>query len=72
MGVFERDNDESSQVYRKPHSSPLALTHHTLPCRMLGGKHEFLQLVRRSHELGIKVFVDCSSRVSSSRMAKKY
>jgi hypothetical protein len=42
VGVFERDNDESSQVYRKPHSSPLAVTHHTLPCRMLGGKHQFL------------------------------
>ncbi len=37
MGVFQRDNDESSQVYRKPHASPTALTQRTLPCKMLGG-----------------------------------
>lgn len=39
---------------------------------MLGGKKQFQELVKRAHELGIKVIVDCSSRVSSSRMGKKY
>ena len=72
MGVFERDNDESSEVYRKPHASPIATTYRTIPCRMLGGKQQFLELVQRSHQLGLKVIVDCSSRVSSSRMGKKY
>ena len=39
---------------------------------MLGGKQQFQALVKRAHELGVKVIVDCSSRVSSSRMGKKY
>jgi hypothetical protein len=41
MGVFERDNEESLEVYRKPYASPIALTHRTVPCRMLGGKQQF-------------------------------
>lgn len=59
-------------MYRKPHASPTALTHRALPCRMLGGPEEFKKLVQSSHEEGIKVIVDCSTRVSSSRMSKRY
>ena len=69
-GVFERDNEATAEVYRKPNASPLAFTHRTYACKMLGGDAGLKALIDRAHYLNIKVIVDCSVRVSSSHMAK--
>ena len=39
---------------------------------MLGGEEGLKALLNRAHSLGIKIIVDCSIRVSSSRMSKRY
>ncbi len=39
---------------------------------MLGGEAGLKKLIDKAHDLGIKVIVDSSIRVSSSRMAKRY
>lgn len=59
-------------VYKKPHASSMALTNRSLPCSMLGGAEEFKALIDKTHKLGTKVIVDCTTRVSSSRMSKAY
>lgn len=50
----------------------MALTHRSLACRMLGGEEGLKTLINKAHGLGIKILVDCSVRVSSSRMSKRY
>ena len=39
---------------------------------MLGGDEGFRALIKQAHLLGIKVIVDCTARVSSSHMSKRY
>ena len=39
---------------------------------MLGGDEGLKKLIERAHYLNIKVIVDCSVRVSSSHMGKRY
>lgn len=39
---------------------------------MLGGKEGFKELTRKAKELDMHIMVDCLTRVSSSRMHKKY
>lgn len=39
---------------------------------MLGGEEGLKTLIKKAHCLGIKILVDCSVRVSSSRMSKRY
>ena len=50
----------------------MAFTYRTLACKMLGGDEGLHKLIKHAHALNIKVVVDCSIRVSSSRMNKKY
>ena len=71
-GVFERDNQATNDVYRKPNASALAFTHRTMACKMLGGDEGLRKVIDKAHKLNIKVIVDCSTRVSSSHMSKRY
>ena len=71
-GVFERDNQATAEIFRKPNASPMAFTNRTAACRMLGGDQGLKELIKKAHQLKIKVMVDCSLRVSSSHMSKKY
>ena len=50
----------------------MAFTHRTVASRMLGGDQGFKKVIAKAHSLNIKVIVDSTVRVSSSRMAKKY
>ena len=59
-------------MFRKPNASALAFTNRTMGCKMLGGDEGLNKLIQKAHGLNIKVIVDCSSRVSSSHMSKKY
>lgn len=72
MGVFERDSGKFSSGFKRPHASPMALTSRTAPCTMLGGQKAFIQLVKKSNEVGMKIVTDCTTRISSSRYDKCY
>jgi hypothetical protein len=71
-GVFERDTEPTAEVFRKPNASSMAFTYRTLACSMLGGDEALKRLIGKAHDFGIKVLVDCSIRVSSSHMGKRY
>ena len=72
MGVFERDVGKFSSGFKRPQASPMALTSRTTPCTMLGGHNSFVELMKKSHEVGMKIITDCTARVSSSRYNKIY
>jgi hypothetical protein len=67
MGVFERDSGKFASGFKRPHASPMALTSRTSPCTMLGGHQSFVDLVKKSHDVGMKIITDCTTRISSSR-----
>ncbi|MDR3736752.1 MAG: alpha-amylase family protein, partial [Acidobacteriaceae bacterium] len=79
MGVLERDNgllyDESDGTIRevqRPQASPLAITDRSCPNKMLGGERAYALVMDEARRAGIKVLVDCLSRVSSSRPHRRY
>ena len=39
---------------------------------MLGGEQDFLQVVEKAKDQGLKVIVDCLARISSSRHHRKF
>lgn len=79
LGALERDNgviyEGDSSVVReiqRPFASPLAITDRSCANKMLGGDHGCSLLVEEAKKRGIKVLVDCLTRVSSSRLHRKY
>lgn len=72
MGVLERDNGKLKVGYKRPQASPMAVTCRKTPCEMFGGSDSFQDLVHKSQESGVKIVVDCTTRVSASRMNKRY
>ncbi len=58
--------------FKRPQASSAAITNRTLPSSFLGGEKEFKKLVHYFKQNNIKMIVDCFTRVSSSRMSKKY
>lgn len=50
----------------------MAITCRRSPCTMLGGVKGFKDLVSRAKELNVKILVDGSTRISSSRPHKRY
>ncbi len=71
-GVFERDNEPTAEVFRKPNASPLAITNRTIACKMLGGDEGLKKVIEKAHNIGVKIIVDITTRVCSSRMSKRY
>ena len=39
---------------------------------MLGGKNGFKDLTKKANDIGMRIIIDCLTRVSSSRAHKKY
>ncbi len=78
MGALERDNglyvDPSTKQprYSRPNHSPLSITNRSIPNRMLGGENHFKELVNRASELKMSILIDSLTRVSSSRMDRRY
>ncbi|KAL4507061.1 hypothetical protein ABPG72_001854 [Tetrahymena utriculariae] len=78
MGALERDNgiylDEQTKQFnvKRPEVSPLSITCRSTPNSMLGGKQSFKELTKKASELGMRIIVDCLTRISSSRAHKKY
>eukprot|EP01022_Parablepharisma_sp_SALTPOND_P024880 TRINITY_DN55_c0_g1_i1.p1 TRINITY_DN55_c0_g1~~TRINITY_DN55_c0_g1_i1.p1 ORF type:complete len:1631 (+),score=215.10 TRINITY_DN55_c0_g1_i1:3219-8111(+) len=79
LGALERDNgvmyDAESNVVRevqRPTASPLAITDRSCPNKMLGGERGFAMLMEEGKRAGLKMLVDCLTRVSSSRLHRKY
>jgi len=79
FGVLERDNGvvydealEEIKEIQRPKASPLAITDRSFPSRILGGHSGFNTLMAEAKRAKIKILVDCLSRVSSSRIHRKY
>ncbi len=71
-GVFERDNGEFQHGFKRPQASSAAITNRAHPSSLLGGEKGFKKLMHYAKQYKIKIIVDASTRVSSSRMSKKY
>ena len=71
-GVFERDNGEFQHGFKRPQASSTAITNRAHPSSLLGGDKGFRKLIQYSKQNKLKIIVDASTRVSSSRMSKKY
>lgn len=56
----------------RPNASPLAVTNRDYPNSMMGGKDGFRELTRKAEDLNLHIIVDSLTRVSSSRMHRKY
>ena len=78
MGALERDNCPKFDRYKeevdflKKDASPLSATSRAHANSMLGGEKKFKALVDEAKRQGVRVLVDCLSRVSSSRVHRKY
>jgi len=79
LGALERDNGvildpENNTVMEalRPNASPLAITDRSCPNRMMGGERGFTMISDEGKRIGLKVLVDCLTRVSSSRQHRKY
>jgi 1,4-alpha-glucan branching enzyme len=56
----------------RPDASHTSVTDRAAANAMLGGKKEFEELMREAHRVGIKVLIDSTARISSSRYHRKY
>lgn len=69
---MEVDPLTKQKKFKRLEVSPLAITSRTTPNTMLGGAEGFKSLTQEATKLKVKILVDCLTRVSSSRMDKKY
>ena len=78
MGALERDNGlevnpiSGQRSYLRPQASCLAVTCRKTPCKMLGGTEAFSSLCEEAGKHGVKLLIDCLTKVSSSRPHKRY
>lgn len=81
MGVYERDNNlvygedgrvKAAAIRRRKESSPLAITNRMLPNTLLGGEKGLKLMIQAAKQKGVKIIVDFTTRIGSSKFHKKY